>query len=390
MDHLQQRPRPEDMNGTDMVTTGTVLKPTVTPQRAFHSYVVANTRFTVPVEYELIRPIGQGAYGLVVSARNQRTGAHVAVKRISRVFAHATDARRTLREIKLLRHLRHENIIDLQDLFVEPSATQNEFDDVYLVSTLLDTDLHQIIASGQPLKDDHFQYFLYQILRGLKYIHSAKVLHRDLKPSNLLVRANCDLVIADFGLARAADPSSDTPEQQAFLTEYVATRWYRAPEIMLSWRHYTSAVDIWSVGCIFAELLGRRPLFPGRDYIHQLQLITSVLGTPSDRELDGIASDRAKRFMHSLPRRNRTPLEQLFPHCENPLALDLLSRMLCFRPEERISVETALAHPYLEKCADINDEPVCERAFDFSFEQRADRGGVAEIRRMLWDAIQER
>jgi mitogen-activated protein kinase 1/3 len=114
------------------------------------------------------------------------------------------------------------------------------------------------------------QYFLYQLLRGLKYVHSANVLHRDLKPSNLLVNANCDLKIADFGLART---TSDTN----FMTEYVVTRWYRAPELLLNCSEYTEAIDVWSVGCIFMELLNRKPLFPGKDYVQQLVLITEVL-----------------------------------------------------------------------------------------------------------------
>lgn len=118
------------------------------------------------------------------------------------------------------------------------------------------------------------QYFLYQILRGLKYIHSANVLHRDLKPTNLLLNANCDLKIADFGLAR-------TLSETDFMTEYVVTRWYRAPELLLNCSAYTAAIDIWSVGCIFMELLNRAPLFPGRDYVHQLRLITEVFPTPT-------------------------------------------------------------------------------------------------------------
>lgn len=131
-----------------------------------------------------------------------------------------------------------------------------DFEDVYIVSELMDTDLHQIISSGQNLSDDHCQYFMYQILRGLKYIHSAQVLHRDLKPSNILVNENCDLKICDFGLARITDIE---------MTGYVSTRYYRAPEIMLTWQHYDKAVDIWSVGCIFAEMLIGQPLFPGKD-----------------------------------------------------------------------------------------------------------------------------
>ena len=114
------------------------------------------------------------------------------------------------------------------------------------------------------------QYFLYQLLRGLKYVHSANVLHRDLKPSNLLLNANCDLKIADFGLAR-------TTSETDFMTEYVVTRWYRAPELLLNCSEYTAAIDIWSVGCILGEIITRQPLFPGKDYVHQLRLITEVL-----------------------------------------------------------------------------------------------------------------
>lgn len=117
------------------------------------------------------------------------------------------------------------------------------------------------------------QYFLYQILRGLKYVHSANVLHRDLKPSNLLLNANCDLKVGDFGLAR-------TTSETDFMTEYVVTRWYRAPELLLNCSEYTAAIDIWSVGCILGEILTRQPLFPGKDYVHQLRLITEVMNFP--------------------------------------------------------------------------------------------------------------
>lgn len=133
---------------------------------------------------------------------------------------------------------RHENIIGLLDIM--SPAPGGPFNDVYLVYELMDTDLHQIIRSSQPLTDEHFQYFIYQTLRGLKYIHSAGVLHRDLKPSNLLLNASCDLKIADFGLARTST------ESNAFMTEYVVTRWYRAPELLLSCDSYSAGIDVWS------------------------------------------------------------------------------------------------------------------------------------------------
>ena len=225
----------------------------------------------------------------------------------------------------------------------------------------MDTDLHQIIASPQPLTDDHCQYFLYQILRGLKYIHSAHVLHRDLKPSNLLLNGNCNLKarpparpharcardesarpphlwqVCDFGLARVAHPEEN---HSGFMTEYVATRWYRAPEIMLSWKEYTKAIDVWSVGCIFAELLGRKPLFPGKDYIHQLNLITDVIGTPADDDIECIESEKAQRYIRSLPCKPPIPVEKIYPNA-NPMALSLLKSMLTFNPGKRVSVEGA-------------------------------------------------
>lgn len=121
--------------------------------------------------------------------------------------------------------------------------------------------MHRVIRT-QDLSDDHCQYFIYQTLRALKAMHSANVLHRDLKPSNLLLNANCDLKVCDFGLARSA---ASTEDNSGFMTEYVATRWYRAPEIMLTFKEYTKAIDVWSVGCILAEMLNGKPLFPGKD-----------------------------------------------------------------------------------------------------------------------------
>ncbi|KAJ3303559.1 Mitogen-activated protein kinase [Kappamyces sp. JEL0829] len=234
----------------------------------------------------------------------------------------------------------------------------NSFNEIYISQELMEADLHQIIRSEQPLSDAHYQYFIYQICRGLKYIHSANVLHRDLKPGNLLVNADCELKICDFGLARGLTDSQDT----GFMTEYVATRWYRAPEIMLAFRNYTKAIDMWSVGCILAELLGGKPLFKGRDYVDQLNQILGVLGTPDDATLSRIGSERAQMYIRSLPKMKTVPWRHLFPN-GSPAALDLLHHLLQFDPELRFSVEQTLAHPYLESYHDSEDE-----LFDFSFE----------------------
>ena len=239
------------------------------------------------------------------------------------------------------------------------------FNELYLYEELMEADLHAIIRSAQPLTNAHYQSFTYQILCGLKYIHSANVLHRDLKPGNLLVNADCELKICDFGLARGY---SDVPEENAgFMTEYVATRWYRAPEIMLSFQSYTKAIDLWSVGCVLAELLGGRPFFKGRDYVDQLNQILHVLGTPDEITLQRIGSQRAQDYVRGLPYKAPIPFADIFPGA-NPLALDLLTKLLAFDPSRRIDVDAALAHPYLQVWHDPNEEPTCPVPFDFSFE----------------------
>ncbi|TPX47508.1 hypothetical protein SeMB42_g02270 [Synchytrium endobioticum] len=318
---------------------------------------------SLDARFKLIRELGSGAYGTVVAATNLETGQEVAIKKVTKIFDKPILAKRALRELKLLVHFSgHENITSVFDVdLVDP----RDFNEIFIVQELMEADLHQIIRSEQPLTEAHFQYFVYQLLRGLKYIHSANVLHRDLKPGNLLVNADCELKICDFGLARGF---SDVPANNAgFLTEYVATRWYRAPEIMLSFRSYTKAIDMWSVGCIFAELLGGKPLFRGRDYVDQLNQILAVLGTPDDATIGRVGSARAQIYIRSLPRAVKISFGTLYPNA-SPSAIDLLERMLQFDPSTRITVEAALAHPYLENYHDEQDEPACNEIFDFGFE----------------------
>jgi len=330
-------------------------------------------------KYQITRELGQGAYGIVCAAKNIQTGQEVAIKKVTKIFEKPILAKRALRELKLLVHFNgHENITSIIDMDI---ADPNDYNEIYLGEELMEADLHQIIRSEQPLTDAHYQYFIYQVCRGLKYIHSANVLHRDLKPGNLLVNADCELKICDFGLARGF---SDSPEANAgFMTEYVATRWYRAPEIMLSFKCYTKAIDMWSVGCILAELLGGKPLFKGRDYVDQLNQILSILGTPDDETLTRIGSERALRYIRSLPKTQKIPFSELYPNA-NPLALDLLEKLLKFDPAERITVEEALAHPYLEAYHDVEDEPSHEKLFDFSFEAL---DSIEDMKRMITEEV---
>ncbi|KFP57592.1 Mitogen-activated protein kinase 1, partial [Cathartes aura] len=284
------------------------------------------------------------------SAYDNVNKVRVAIKKIS-PFEHQTYCQRTLREIKILLRFRHENIIGINDIIRAPTIEQMK--DVYIVQDLMETDLYKLLKT-QHLSNDHICYFLYQILRGLKYIHSANVLHRDLKPSNLLLNTTCDLKICDFGLARVADPDHD---HTGFLTEYVATRWYRAPEIMLNSKGYTKSIDIWSVGCILAEMLSNRPIFPGKHYLDQLNHILGKLYIK-------VAFPHQSVCLHLF---YQLDWSWLFPNAD-PKALDLLDKMLTFNPHKRIEVEQALAHPYLEQYYDPSDEPVAEAPFKFDME----------------------
>ena len=323
-----------------------------------------SVKFEVDSRYSPLESIGTGAYGVVCAAKDNRTGQRVAIKKIPKIFDIPAVAKRTYRELKILRHLRNDNIISILDVMQPPQ--EELFEDVYVVLDLMESDLHHIIHSVQPLSNEHIKYFLYQILCGVKYIHSANVLHRDLKPSNLLINQNCELKIGDFGMARGL---SSAPEEHAtFMTEYVATRWYRAPELMLSFSEYTFAIDIWSVGCIFAEMLARRHLFPGKNYLNQLQLILSVVGTPSEEYIQNIGTDRVKTYLQNLPMREPVKLSLLFPEATAP-ALELLGQMLILDPKKRVSATEALEHSYLSRYHDPKEEPVCTPPFDFSFEK---------------------
>ncbi|PVU96958.1 hypothetical protein BB559_002188 [Furculomyces boomerangus] len=341
--------------------------------------------FNLGPEYSVINIIGEGAYGTVCSALHIQTQQKVAAKKIQ-PFDHSMFCLRTLREIKLLKLFEHENIISILDIIRPPSF--RDFDEVYIIQELMETDLHRVIRT-QELSDDHCQYFIYQTLRALKYIHSANVLHRDLKPSNLLLNSNCDLKICDFGLARGVNMNQDDGSA-GFMTEYVATRWYRAPEIMLTFKEYTKAIDVWSVGCILAEIISGRPLFPGRDYHHQLQLILNILGTPTMDDYCGIKSRRAREYVRSLPLKKKADFSKLFPNA-NPLAVDMIEKMLTFNPKRRISVEEALAHPYLEPYHDPEDEPVAPPISPhfFDFDNHKDQLSRDELKVLLWEEINQ-
>ncbi|WWD15596.1 hypothetical protein CI109_100018 [Kwoniella shandongensis] len=385
-------------NYTDRQPAGTMAPAAAAPAAApgqerttkgSSSSAPRKVRFNVGTAYHVLDVIGEGAYGVVASAIHKPSGTKVAIKKIA-PFDHSMFALRTLRELKLLKYFAEEgvseNIISVLDIVQPPSF--EGFKEVYLVQELLETDLHRVIRT-QDLSDDHCQYFLYQTCRALKALHSAEIIHRDLKPSNLLLNANCDLKVCDFGLARSSTIGlAGDGNAQGFMTEYVATRWYRAPEVMLSFRMYTKSIDVWSVGCILAEMLNGKPLFPGKDYHHQLGLILDVLGTPTIDEFQAITSKRSRDYLRGLPMHRKRSFASLYPNA-NPLAVDFLTKTLTFDPRKRYTVEQCLAHPYLSAYHDPEDEPSAkplDPSF-FDFDMIKDSVSREDLKRLLYEEI---
>ncbi|KAJ6581383.1 kinase-like domain-containing protein [Mycena capillaripes] len=333
--------------------------------------------FHVKKRWKLIREMGSGAYGHVISAGDEITGETVAIKLVSRVFDKIQLAKRALREITLLRHFTgHANITGL----IDATMISPESNEIYIFMEPMEADLHQIIKSGQTLTSEHVQYFVYQILRGMKFVHSASVIHRDLKPGNLLVNADCELKICDFGLSRGFENASH-------LTEYVATRWYRAPEIMLGFREYDTAIDVWSIGCILAELLSSQPLFKGKDYVDQLKKILDVLGSPEETVLQKIASEKARAYVRSLPISKKKPFTKILPAADVQ-AIELLSHMLTFDPDQRFTVAEALEHPWLSGYHEPEEEPECTEVFE-KWKAIEELKTLDEFRVALWNEIQD-
>nr|CAB3477852.1 unnamed protein product [Digitaria exilis]CAB3502955.1 unnamed protein product [Digitaria exilis] len=289
--------------------------------------------------YKIQEVIGKGSYGVVCSAVDQHTGDKVAIKKIHNIFEHLSDAARILREIKLLRLLRHPDIVEIKHIMLPPS--RRDFKDIYVVFELMDTDLHQVIKANDDLTREHHQFFLYQMLRALKYIHTVAF--------------------------------NDTPTT-VFWTDYVATRWYRAPELCGSFfSKYSPAIDIWSIGCIFAEILTGKPLFPGKNVVHQLDLMTDLLGTPSLDTVSRIRNEKARRYLTSMRKKQPVPFSERFPKAD-PAALKLLQRLLAFDPKDRPTAEeaSALADPYFKGLAKVEREPSCQpiTKMEFEFERR--------------------
>ena len=280
--------------------------------------------------YQKIEKIGEGTYGVVYKAKNRQTGELVALKKIRLDAEDEGIPSTAIREISILRELQHPNIVRLHDVIhTEKKLT--------LIFEYLDQDLKMFLDSNDTVSPETIKSSLYQLLKGISFCHERRVLHRDLKPQNLLVNKSGELKLADFGLARAFS----IPVRS--YTHEVVTLWYRAPDVLLGSRKYSTPVDLWSVGCIFGEMASGRPLFPGISDHDQLVRIFKVLGTPNEETWPSLKDMPEYRW--DLPQFEGREMRELIPKLE-PDGLDLITRLLQYEPSRRITAQAALQHAY--------------------------------------------
>ncbi|CRH00010.1 mitogen-activated protein kinase 2, putative [Plasmodium relictum] len=352
--------------------------------------IIKNVR--VPDNYEIKHLIGRGSYGYVYLAYDKNTKKNVAIKKVNRMFEDLVDCKRILREITILNRLKSDYIIRLCDLIIPDDLLK--FDELYIVLEIADSDLKKLFKTPIYLTEEHIKTILYNLLLGEKYIHESGIIHRDLKPANCLLNQDCSVKICDFGLARTInadedihvvrdieekeeneEPGPHNKNLKKQLTSHVVTRWYRAPELILLQENYTTSIDIWSTGCIFAELLNmleshinnptnRFPLFPGSSCfplspdrnskkVHeksnkdQLNIIFNVIGTPTEDDLKSITKEEVIKYIKLFPFRKGIDFKKKYPSISEE-GIDLLESMLKFNAKKRITIDKALSHPYLK------------------------------------------
>eukprot|EP00884_Botryococcus_braunii_P007346 jgi/Botrbrau1/16612/Bobra.0068s0039.1 len=297
---------------------------------------------TLPVlssvtKFEKIARIGEGTYGVVYQARNRQTGEVVALKKVRMDRERDGMPVTSVREMRVLQNCRHPNLVALCEV-----VTGSKPDSIFLVFEFCEHDLGRLLDSlPNPFTISEVKCLLKQLLEGVAFLHSRWVMHRDIKLSNLLLTRGGHLKLCDFGLARYFRPF-----QQAY-TPRVITLWYRAPEVLLGEDEYTEAVDMWSVGAVFGELLKHEPLFPGKTELDMLSLMASLLGAPSEAIWPGFSKLPGGSSLR-LPAQPYNYLAKVFPKVSEA-GIDLLNRMLTYDPERRITARSALKHPFFQE-----------------------------------------
>ncbi|GAB5361314.1 hypothetical protein AAMO2058_000702900 [Amorphochlora amoebiformis] len=346
---------------------GVGLKERIEDKAKYVKFTIRGTVYRVHERYTLHELIGTGAYGKVVSAVDSLTGKNVAIKRIPALFNDRNDAIRVLREIKVARELGdHANIVRMVNFFLEPGKNPNV---AYLVFERMSCDLRSVIDDEVELSIHRIRNIIYKILRAVKYLHSANVLHRDVKPGNILLnREDEEIKLCDFGLARGFADISKKSHRRS-LTHYVVTRYYRAPEVITA-SGYGQGVDIWALGCVFAEMLGQKVMFRGEDEKSQVIAYLRALGKQDKKDLDFVKKGPAKTFLSSYNSTldSKSSLPRIFEHVPKD-ARDLLERMLRFNPSRRIKVSEALEHPFFHPIRIVRTEINADNKFDLKFEK---------------------
>eukprot|EP00929_Paragymnodinium_shiwhaense_P059705 TRINITY_DN29888_c0_g1_i1.p1 TRINITY_DN29888_c0_g1~~TRINITY_DN29888_c0_g1_i1.p1 ORF type:complete len:953 (-),score=199.72 TRINITY_DN29888_c0_g1_i1:186-3044(-) len=357
-----------------------------------------SSAFRVPARYRFTKLLGSGSYGVVAAFYDAGRGRDVAVKRVRRVFDNFLVLRRTLREIRLMRHFQHPNLLRLHKVL----PLEGSSGDLYISLELMDGDLDTLIHSRNAvLSEPQVRRFTAQMLLGLLQLHSGHVIHRDLKPANIFVRLSAGQVkIGDLGLSRGIAVNEDgeaTHPNDEMLTEYVVTRWYRAPEVLLARSKYGPPVDVWSVGCILHEMWARKALFPGKNSYDQLRRVIQVIGTPSDGDCAWVPVESQALLQRccqpsSTEDNTRKGSPTLASHASSPSGADLLRRMCAFDPSKRATVEQTLQHQYLaglvtqqeiEQAKDIEPADV---AYDMMFDgigRAGEQAALVQLGRLL-------
>lgn len=321
---------------------------------------------------------GAGAYGVVFRAVDRMTGKQVAIKKCFDIFLDKEDAEKTYREIAILKKIKHKNIVKLLDVIKSKNLK-----DIYLIFEYVNSDLYKV-SKLKILNKYHYQFITYQILLCLKFLHSGGIIHRDLKPANILIDSDCNVKVADFGQARTLATSSGKTDMK-ILSGYIATRWYRAPEIVFEENFYGYGIDVWSVGCILAELILGEPLFPGTGTLDQIKLICDLLGKPKPEETRMMFTETQREILKTMRLKKRKSFRKIFKGCSK-IVINFLKKTLCFNPLKRMTVEEALKHPFFLKFRNKKEEVSMEKKLEVMDTQSLD---IEDIRKLVYQEIDQ-
>lgn len=339
-------------------------------------YKIGDYKFVVNDNYILKKIIGKGAYGVVCCGLSKHDKTMVAIKRVKNVFDNDYNPPQDiLREICLLKFFKHPNIISLKDLIVQHNYNFNE---IYIVTDLYDTDLEYLLKRRVKFTVEQRRYIMFQLFLGLNHIHSSNVVHQDLKPANILIDNEMNIRICDFGISKSMDEILKQPNSK--YTTYIVTRYYRAPELLFLTSKYDVSIDIWSLGCIMAELINGEPLFTGSNHVDQAKIILDNFGKPNLDDYKHITNVSARRFIEKFKYKNeRIDFFKLCPGASY-LEIDLLEKVLTFNPLKRWTSSQIIEHSYF-KCFDDQYELCPQGNFEFDHEKITD----AKARRRIWD-----